>query len=113
MAKPTSIYLLLSTYWRRVDDLNEAMRRTDAAAYGTPERDAAFAEQGLIGERLSESERAIAGFLPEGGYEAKIKADFLAHLAAGNNGTLSDDVAASLMETVPHLVRNMNRGAFA
>jgi hypothetical protein len=113
MGKPTSIYLLLSTYWRRVDDLTEAMRRTDEAAYGTPERDAAFAEQRLVGEHLNESERAVAAFLPEGGYEAKIKADFLAHLAAGNNGTLSDDVAASLIETVPHLLRNPNRGAFA
>jgi hypothetical protein len=94
MGKPTSIYLLLSTYWRRVDDLTEAMRRTDEAAYGTPERDAAFAEQRLVGEHLNES-------------------DFLAHLAAGNNGTLSDDVAASLIETVPHLLRNPNRGAFA
>ena len=104
MEKPTSIYLLLATYWQRMDELTEAIRRTDDAEHDTPEREAAFAAQFEVGGRVNEAEQAIAAFRPEWPYEAKIKADFLHRLAAENNGTLEDDVTAALLSSLPALV---------
>lgn len=79
------------------------MRRTDDTRHDTSEREAAFAVQFEVGGRLNEAEQAIARFLPEWPYEAKIKADFLAYLAEGNNGELTDDVVAALLQSIPRL----------
>lgn len=104
METPQSIYLLLARYWQSVHDLTAAMKRTDDAEGGTPEYDAAFAAQGVVGERVTEGEVAIAAFMPTNRYDARLKAGFLEHLAAGNHGRLEEDVTAALLSSLPYLV---------
>jgi hypothetical protein len=104
METPQSIYLLLASYWRSMHDLTVAMKRTDAAESDTPEYDAAFAAQGVVGEHVTEMEVAIAAFIPANRYDARLKAAFLEHLAAGNHGRLEEDVTAALLSSLPCLV---------
>ncbi len=105
MEKPTSIYLLLATYWQRVDELTEAMTRTDATEHETAEHAAAFAAQIEAGERVRDAEVAIAAFVPKWRYEAKTKASFLAALADENQGTLDAEVTAGLLSSLSDVVR--------
>lgn len=104
MERPTSLYLMLATYWQRMDELTEAMRRTDETESDTPEYAAAFAAQGECGERLLDAEIEIASFVPTHRYDAKVKASFLTMLADGNNGRLEGDVTAALLSSLPGLV---------
>lgn len=104
MEKPTSLYFLLATYWQRMDELTEAMRRTDEAESDTPEHAAAFAAQGEAGERVNAAEIEIAGFVPTHRYDAKVKANFLTLLAGSNCGRLESDVTAALLASLPDLV---------
>ncbi|GAA4169439.1 hypothetical protein [Shinella granuli] len=105
MEKPTSIYLLLATYWQRMDELTEAMTRTDATERETAEHAAALAAQIEAGERVRDAEAAIAAFVPKWRYEAKTKASFLAALADENHGTLDAEVTAGLLSSLADVVR--------
>lgn len=105
MDKPTSLYLLIAAYWQRLDDLTEAMHRTDACERDTPERDAAFAAQMESCDLLTEAEIEIAAFVPVHRYDAKVKTEFLLHLASANLGTLEADVTAALLSSLSDLVK--------
>lgn len=103
-ANTPSLYSLVSTYWQRMDDYSVASERTEQATDGTPDYAAAFIIQSAAGERLSDAERAIAGFIPRTRSEAKVKSDFLKQLAADNYGRLEKDVTTALLSSLPALI---------
>ncbi|KQV39198.1 MULTISPECIES: hypothetical protein [unclassified Rhizobium] len=104
MTEQRSIYLLLAGYWQSMHDITVAMNHTDATETGTAEHDAGFAAQATIGERVTETEVAVAGFVPAHRYEARLKTTFLQQLAAANYGRLEDDVTAALLSSLSDLV---------
>lgn len=107
-ASTPSLYRLLSMYWQRQEDYSTASARIEKTAADAPEYAteyaAAFPAQYAACERLSATEKAIAGFIPQNRREAKAKADFLMQLAADNDGRLDVDVTAALLSSLPGLI---------
>jgi hypothetical protein len=100
----TSFYHLMAIYWDRYESLDQAMDATDATDAGTPERSAAEARQFSAGDQLSEASCAICAYVPRRRMDARIKADFLRTLAAGNGGQLEKEEEAALLSSLSDLV---------
>jgi hypothetical protein len=101
---PPSLYRLMSIYWDRFNDVCKAMAKTDQFDFDTPEREAAFEAQGAAGDRLAKVACAICAFVPHNRIEARIKAQFLKEMAAGNGGRLYEEEQDALLSSLPDLV---------
>jgi hypothetical protein len=104
VTRETSFYRLMAIYWDRYESLDQAMDATDATDHGTPERSAAEARQFAASDHLSEAACAICAYVPRLRMDARIKADFLRMLAAGNGGQLEKEEEAALLSSLSDLV---------
>jgi hypothetical protein len=101
---PPSLYSLFALYWTRYAVLDQAMKRTDATEYDTPEHDAALELQTEFGEHLNDVLLEICAFRPRLRFEARFKAEFLTSIVAGDCGKLEADAMAALLSSLPDLV---------
>lgn len=104
VTQETSLYSLLAIYWDRYQNLDLAMDATDGTKPDTAERAAAEAQQFAAGDHLSEVACAICAYVPHSRIDARIKADFLKTLAAGNGGRLEKEEEAALLSCLSGLV---------
>lgn len=99
-----SLYSLFALYWSRYAVLDQAMKRTDATEYDTPEHDAALELQIEVGEHLNDALLEICAFRPRLRFDARFKAEFLTSIVAGDCGKLEADAMAALLSSLPDLV---------
>lgn len=83
-----SLYRLISNYWLAYDRLMSAMDGPDEPA---------------ACEQLNASEEAVCAYVPRDLAESKVKADFVAKLAAENRGVLDRGYVTALLSSLPGL----------
>lgn len=98
-----SLYRLLADYWEKFDLLDLAMQETDAAQHGTSEREAAELRQFEAGEDLDSAVCAIFAYVPVWRFEARLKTDFVSHIAKENYGSLDREWVSALITSMPTL----------